>query len=220
MFKTIIKFKLILIIILITTNNRTINKLYANEYKSVNKQYNYMQLNIKEPQLITIDSFLSKNAYLESRHRPNIINRYGCIGKYQFQVNSLNELGFKGINTNKIKKSIKRIKDEHLGTVLVFDTTHFTEQQQDEVIKEYLFTLEHRYLKQSISRYVGKKIKGVRITKAGILSAGFFGYHKVYEFLSSNGRNNPKDGNGFSVKERLKLFEDVEIETEELYWFY
>jgi hypothetical protein len=216
----IIKFKLMLLIVLLATNNRTINKVYANTYKTTNKQFIYMLKHIEEPNIITIDSFLSKNAYLESRYRPNIINRFGCIGKYQFQVNSLNELGFKEINTKKIKRSIKTIKDEWLGHVQIFDTTLFTEKQQDQVIKEYLFTLEHRYLKESIRKYVGKKIKGVKITKAGILSAGFIGYHSVYKFLASNGRINPTDGNGFSVKERLKLFEDVEIETEEIFYPY
>ena len=220
MLRLIIKFKLVLLIIMLATNNRTINKVYANEYKSSDKQFIYTLKDIEEPNIITIDSFLSKNAYLESRYRPNIINRFGCIGKYQFQVNSLNELGFKNINTKKIKRSIKTVKDEWLGHVQIFDTTLFTEKQQDEVIREYLYTLEHRYLKESISKYVGKKIKGVKITKAGILSAGFIGYHSVYKFLATNGRVNPKDGNGFSVKERLKLFEDVEIETEEIYYPY
>ena len=74
-------------------------------------------------------------------------------------------LGFKNINTKKIKRSIKTVKDEWLGHVQIFDTTLFTEKQQDEVIREYLYTLEHRYLKESIGKYVGKKIKGVKITK-------------------------------------------------------
>ena len=55
MLRLIIKFKLMLLIVLLATNNRTINKVYANTYKTTNKEFIYTLKHIEEPDIISID---------------------------------------------------------------------------------------------------------------------------------------------------------------------
>lgn len=211
MLKTIIKYKLIILLLILTTNS---NSIVANSSLTSREIKQYEQY-IKQPKQISIDSFLTINAHIESRNQSDIINRFGCIGKYQFKLSSIKDLGYK-INEKKIKKSIKTVKNEYFGYDLRFNDKYLSDSLQDEIIKDYLITVEHKYLTKSIKKYVGKKIKGIRITKAGVLSASFLGYRYVYLFLSSNGKINHKDGNGHSVSDRLKLFQNVEIDSDEI----
>lgn len=169
-----------------------------------------------EAKLLSLEEFLHINAELESKHISNIANSSGCYGLYQMNKYALSEIGYPEKKINKIVRSVRYDKD---NKHLVFDTTHFNSIKQHEMITEYLFTIEQHFLKHSIKKYVGKKINGIRITKAGILSASFLGYLNVVKFLNSNGRINYRDGNGQSVKYRLKMFENKEIEDEALYCF-
>ncbi len=171
---------------------------------------------IAEPEIIELDEFLAINAHLESRNTPNVANRAGCFGLYQMNKYALTELGFSEKKINKMLRSIK-IKENDI--FCTFDTTHFGVNKQREMIEEYLFKIQTHYLKHSINKYVGKKIGGVKITRAGILSASFLGYLNVAKYLQSNGRINYRDGNGHTIKQRLSVFSEKEVEEEMLYSF-
>lgn len=157
--------------------------------------------------VITKTEFLHKTAYLESTHCWDCANKYGYVGKYQLGRSAMLDLGYDTVYIDSIQSSI--YKDSN--SVYKFDTLIFNKKQQLEAIHKFITKNEKVYLKSHISRYVGKEIDGIRITKAGILGASFLGFNKVKKFLNSNGKINPKDKNGHSVKYRLKYFENFEI---------
>ena len=216
MLRKIIKYKLIILLLMLTVNKKVATASYANNNLYTPPLVIYNNTLIK---IISLDTFLYKNAYIESRNECNSINRYGCIGLYQFDINTLQSLNG-NINIKKIKKSIKKYKNIYNITKYSFDTLYLNKSLQNELIRDYLTLMEFKYLKKSIKKYVGKKVNGVIITKAGILASSFLGYHNVYKFLSSNGKINHKDGNGYSVKDRLKTFQFTEINSEEIYGIY
>lgn len=202
---------IILSLILIITISLSLNSKTIDKLESVERY-----IPIAEPEIIELDEFLAINAHLESRNTPNVANRAGCFGLYQMNKYALTELGFSEKKLNKMLRSIKIKENDVFHT---FDTTHFGVNKQREMIEEYLFKIQTHYLKHSISKYVGKKIGGVKITRAGILSASFLGYLNVAKYLQSNGRINYRDGNGYTVKQRLSVFSNKEVEEEMLYSF-
>jgi hypothetical protein len=179
----------------------------------------------QEDSLIKISKkeLLKMNSYFESRCKWNVANKYGYVGKYQIGKLTLIDLGYDINWVNSIQKTIYFISDtiyrKKNGIVVdtnvrkfyYFDVSLFPPSKQEEVIHKLLNKNEKIYLKEHINVYVGKKISGVRITKAGILSASFLGIRYVDYFLKSNGKINPSDANGHSIKDRLKLFEKYEI---------
>lgn len=171
--------------------------------------------NIKK---ISKEEMLKMNSKIESRHRWNVANKYGYVGKYQIGRLVLIDLGYDSLWIEKLQKSIyKKIdtcvvsNDTIIRSFYYFDVSLFPPKKQEEVIKKMLHKNEFVYLKKHIEFYVGKKIDGVRITKAGILSSSFLGVVHVHQFLKSNGKINPRDANGYSVKDRMLHFEKFEL---------
>jgi hypothetical protein len=172
-----------------------------------------------EPKMISRQELLKMNSKLESKGQWNVANRYGYMGKYQIGKLALLDLGYDSLWISELQNSIYSISDTIINrrndTIVrnfyYFDISLFPPQKQEEVIRKLLHKNENVYLKKHIDEYVGKEIDGVRITKAGILSASFLGFAYVDKFLKSNGRVNPKDGNGHSIKDRMSIFENFEV---------
>jgi hypothetical protein len=175
---------------------------------------------ISEPDIkkISIKELLKMNSKLESNNKWNVANKYGYLGKYQIGRSALLDLGYDSVWVEEIRNSIYSVDD----TVLVddkikirnfyyFDLTLFPPEKQEEVILKLLAKNEKVYLKKHIRKYVGKEVGGVRITKAGILSASFLGFGYVDQYLKSDGKINPADGNGHTIKDRLKRFQNYEL---------
>lgn len=176
------------------------------------------KFNKKTVKIITKDELLRMNSLLESNGKWNVANKYGYMGKYQIGKLALIDLGYDTAWVNKLQESIYMIpdtvftkKDTIVRKFYYFDLTMFPPKKQEEVIKKLLNKNERVYLKDHIEKYVGKEIDGVRITKAGILSASFLGFGYVAKFLSSNGKVNPSDANGHSIKDRMIHFENYEL---------
>jgi len=173
-----------------------------------------------ELNIINKDQFLKMNAHIESRGRWNVANRYGYIGRYQLGKKALIDLGYDSSWVSELRNSIyntqdtiiKKNGDIKIRNFYYFDLDLFPPHKQKEAIKKYINKNEHVYLKDHIDEYVGKKIGGILITKAGILSASFIGIGYVDSFLKSNGKINPKDGNGHSIKDRMAKFQKYELE--------
>ena len=158
------------------------------------------------------------NSKLESNHKWDVANRYGYLGKYQIGRNALLDLGYDSVWVEQLHQSIYEDSDTTIIEDVVkirkfyyFDLSLFPKAKQEEAIKKFLAKNEKVYLKKHIKKYVGKEIGGVRITKAGILSASFIGTGYIDKYLSSNGKINLGDGNGHTVKDRLRMFENYEI---------
>ncbi len=172
-----------------------------------------------DPKIISRKELLKMNSCLESKGKWDIANKHGYMGKYQIGKLALLDLGYDSLWISELQNSIYSISDTIINkrndTIITnfyyFDINLFPPKKQEEVIRKLLHKNEYVYLKKHIDEYVGKEIDGVRITKAGILSASFLGFRYVDKFLKSNGKVNPKDGNGHSIKDRMCIFENVEV---------
>ena len=190
---------------------------YESEIKdNVNKLRESEECDVKK---ITLKQLLKMNSKLESNHKWDVANKFGYLGRYQIGKSALLDLGYDTLWVEKVHNSIyvdydTTIIDDEIKVkkFYYFDLNLFPKAKQEEAIKKFLIKNEKVYLKKHIKKYVGKKIGGVRITKAGILSASFIGTRFIDKYLSSGGKINLRDGNGHSFKQRLKMFENYELE--------
>lgn len=213
-----------------TKNNKTYKSIYKgkNKGKIIIKKSNSKEVikitkEIKKVKdtitYITLEHFLEINSAFESSKSWDVANKFGYVGKYQLGELALLDMGYDIKWIKKVKKSIhkevrvfKRRNGNHLlYDYYSFDLSLFPPKMQEEAIKKYINKIERDYLGSHIRKYVGKEVGGVRITKAGILGASFFGIWLVDSYLKSDGKRNPRDGNGVSIKYRLIMFENYEL---------
>lgn len=131
----------------------------------------------------------------ESSNNPNIYNKYGYIGLYQFGKSALSATGYGHVTFEKFKN----------------DQSIFTkEEQYDAMIK--LTKLNKRVLNRYIREYSGKVVNGVLITEAGLLAGAHIGgAGGVIKFLKSNGEINPSDANGTTIKHYIERFNECNV---------
>ena len=136
--------------------------------------------------------FKAKMSKLESNDNHKVVNRFGYMGKYQFGKSTLKLL---------VRKGYLEPVDY---TEFLNDVT-LQEKAMDALIKcnkIYIY-------KNKLNLYIGKKINTTKITMNGLLAASHLvGPFAVRRFLETDGRVNKKDGNGTSVVDYLKEFED------------
>ncbi len=212
-------FIVVISLIFITNCSRKNSITRIDEIEAISIEYNDEKIDEKSKvKIITKEELLKMNSRIESKGKWNVANRYGYMGKYQIGKLALIDLGYDTSWIKTVQNSIYEIKDtvvSHEDTIVrkfyYFDLSLFPPKKQEEVIRKLLNKNERVYLKAHINKYVGKEISGVRITKAGILSASFLGFGHVDKFLKSNGRINPVDKNGHSIKDRMLKFENYEI---------
>jgi hypothetical protein len=129
----------------------------------------------------------------ESNQDWRVINKIGCIGKYQFHINTLHKIGYVEINLTNFRK----------------DPGIFPPEMQDEAFMA-LVELNERALKE-FDAYLGQSIKGVLITKSGLIAAAHLGgIRSVWLFLTTKNRN-PKDIFGTSIKDYMRDFAGYKI---------
>lgn len=122
------------------------------------------------------------------------VNRIGCFGEWQFAESTLKYLGFRKITLRKFRK----------------DPSIFPRDLQMEALK-VLIRVNLSYLKD-YEGYIGKTIKGIRITKSGMIAASHLGgAGSLKKFLNSNGRINKKDILGTSISDYLKKFSSYNL---------
>lgn len=135
------------------------------------------------------DRFINDLGQRESGNNWLCINRIGCFGEWQFAESTLRYLGFRKITLKQFKKNpdifprelqVKALKTLiRINLVLLTDYEHF----------------------------IGDSIKGILITKSGMIAASHLGGARSLKmFLNSNGRINPKDLFGTSIFDYLKRF--------------
>ena len=122
-------------------------------------------------------------AFKESQGKYRKINTLGYIGKYQFGIETLKEIG--------IHDSLRFLNS--------------TKLQEKAFVA--LLSKNKWQLKDEIEKYRGKIIGGVRITESGLLAAAHLGgVGSVKKFLKSNGKNINKDQYGSTVASYMKEF--------------
>jgi DNA-binding transcriptional MerR regulator len=144
-----------------------------------------------------VEHFLKAIANRESGGDPTIVNSLGYRGKYQFGEIALKEVGLENkVKLNKFKKNPKI----------------WPESQQDKAMKE-LMLKNKQHLGEYVSKYNGKKIKGITVTESGMLAgAHLLGPKNVKKFLDSNGTIDPKDGFGTRLSEYLSKFSGYKMD--------
>lgn len=135
----------------------------------------------------TLSEFLTDLGFRESGNRYDIVNSYGYMGKYQFHINTLRNLGY--------------------------DVTKKEFLDNPELQEEAMLALmEHnrKILSRYINQYRGKIINGVQITESGILAAAHLAgpgnvrkfFRLGYEF---------RDGYGTKMTTYMRMFNDYHI---------
>lgn len=142
-----------------------------------------------------MDEFLKALAYKESRGIPTATNgKY--VGLYQ-----IGDLAFKDIGSDMTVAKFHQMDGK------------WSIEEQNETIKKVL-AKNKQYLGKYYTDYLGKKIKGVTITKAGLLAASHLvGFSKVKEFLKTEGKSDAKDGNGVMLSNYLSLFSKFNVDV-------
>lgn len=135
-----------------------------------------------------IELFMRRVAVIESGGNHKITNEFGMMGKYQFSPSTVRVLGF-----NVSKQEF--LQNPHL---------------QDTVMLAYM-KANHRELEQLIDRYNGKTIRGVKVTRAGILAgAHFAGSQGVRQYLNGAGPN-ISDARGTTVAKYMSYFSNFQL---------
>lgn len=188
-------FKIILLCTIFVLGSLTLKAPILPLEAHINKQLWYDNYVKQEKQNKEINKFLFQLSLRESSHRWDIVNESGYIGKYQFGKSALKSIGYEHVD-------IKLFK---------INPYIFPEREQDIAIK-ILFDRNEKLLKREIILYNGHTIKGIYITKSGLLAAAHLsGYKNVRIFLESNGKHNPKDKNGTTLTDYLKDFSGYDI---------
>jgi hypothetical protein len=139
--------------------------------------------------------FINDLGCRESGNNWLCINCIGCFGEWQFAESTLQYLGFR-------KVTLKRFKA---------DPYIFPRELQTEALKA-LIRINLVYLKD-YERFKGDSIKGILITKSGMIAASHLGgAGSLQKFLNSGGRINKKDAFGTSISDYLKKFYAYELE--------
>ncbi len=147
-------------------------------------------------QLVAVPPFLGSTfigfrealAFKESQGNYLSINTLGYLGKYQFGIRTLKLIG-------------------------VDNATHFL---NDPVLQEEAFKMNIArnkwILRKDISKYRGKKIRGIKITESGMLAAAHLaGPGNVQKYLYSWGKYDVKDAYGTNIKMYMKKFSGYDV---------
>lgn len=126
-------------------------------------------------------------AFRESQGKYSTVNSFGYLGKYQFGISTLREIG-------------------------IHDSTAFLRSPKLQEKAFIALLAKNKYeLREEIERYCGKVIGGIYITESGILAAAHLGgVGSVKRFFKSGGSRQLRDGYGTSIKTYMKKFAGYE----------
>ncbi|AZQ44130.1 peptidoglycan-binding protein LysM [Nonlabens ponticola] len=160
----------------------------ASPYGPFLEDYNFEIDDVRDFSLATssADSFISFKealAFKESQGKYWKVNSLGYLGKYQFGMTTLNQLG--------VRDSLSFMRSRKL--------------QERVFLKNIRYN--HKQLQDYIDRYEGQTIGGVEVTESGILAAAHLsGVGGVKKYLRTNGRGRSRDAYGSSVRGYMKRF--------------
>lgn len=133
--------------------------------------------------------FIKDLGYRESANNWLCINLIGCFGEWQFAESTLHTLGYRQVTLKKFRK----------------DPYIFPQELQRKALESLIKA--NLCLIGDYEQYIGDTIRGVVITKSGIIAAAHLGgYRSVQRFLASHGKINKKDVLGTSVYNYMKRF--------------
>ena len=137
--------------------------------------------------MIVNKDFLYAIGHLESRNRYNITNKFGYIGKYQFNPNTISGLGYTVSNITFLNDPV--LQEQIMWTYLKY---------HEYILQEYIDKYDNTYYHISDN-------DSIYITKSGILGAAHLsGAGNVIKFFKSNGKRKFADAFGTSLRKYLK----------------
>jgi hypothetical protein len=123
------------------------------------------------------------------------INLIGCFGEWQFKESTIHYLGYKHVT---LKKFIK-------------DPEVFPPGLQRKVLESLIKV--NMVLLKDYERYIGQTIRGVTVTKSGLIAAAHLGgARSVRLFLTSGGKLDKEDTLGTAVSNYMKKFSFYDID--------
>lgn len=141
------------------------------------------------------DRFINDLGHRESGNNWLSVNCIGCFGEWQFAESTVHFLGYKNITLRKFKS----------------DPNIFPREMQRKVLESLIKV--NLVLLKDYEHYIGDTIKGVVVTKSGLIAASHLGgARSVKLFLASEGRVNKADVLGTSVRDYMKRFGIYELD--------
>ena len=139
--------------------------------------------------------FINDLGRRESGNNWQCVNIIGCFGEWQFAESTVQFLGFKNVTLKKFKANPYIFPRELQWKVL------------ESLIKVNLV------LMKDYEHFIGDTIKGVPITKSGMIAAAHLGgARSVKLFLTSDGRLDKEDILGTAVSNYMKRFSFYDID--------
>jgi len=137
----------------------------------------------------TMDLFLHDLGEVESGGNYKITNQYGYMGKYQIGMQALKQIGLESVT-----------KEQFL------DNPELQEAAMKMLLKE-----NKKMLATYIGKYQSRVIGGIYITESSILAASHMAPKGTIDFLTSDGENVFRDGNGTPITKYLEKFSGYKI---------
>ena len=143
----------------------------------------------------------------ESGGNYKIVNAYGYLGKYQFGMARLSDLGY--------TERIAGTTDYHNSAFYWkagFSKEYFLNNPdfQDRVFKEHIGSLI-KQIKLKYFKYLGKQINNIEITLSGLVAGAHLGgIGGIGKFLAGN---NSSDQFGTRVSDYIKEFSNYDLES-------
>ena len=155
---------------------------YSVELENYNVSINMIYL------INDFNGFKESLAFKESGGRYSIVNKFGYLGKYQFNLNTLKM--YKITDTNKFISS--------------------------PILQEKVFLINVNrnkwILRKDINWFVGTFINGTEVTESGIIAAAHLsGAGNVKKYLRGNGDFNKKDAFGTSISAYMSYFANYDL---------
>ncbi len=139
--------------------------------------------------------FINDLGRRESGNNWQCVNIIGCFGEWQFAESTVQFLGFKNVTLKKFRANPYIFPRELQWKVL------------ESLIKVNLV------LMKDYEHFIGDTIKGVPITKSGMIAAAHLGgARSVKLFLTSDGRLDKEDVLGTAVSNYMKRFSFYDID--------
>jgi hypothetical protein len=139
--------------------------------------------------------FVNDLGFTESGNNWLSVNCIGCFGEWQFAESTVQFLGFRNVTLRKFKA----------------DSSIFPRELQ-RLALESLIKVNLSLLKD-YKHYIGDTIKGVVVTKSGLIAASHLGGARTVQlYLASNGRVNKEDCLGTSVGDYMRKFGKYELD--------
>jgi hypothetical protein len=140
--------------------------------------------------------FINDLGYTESGNNWLSMNCIGCFGEWQFSESTLRFLGYHKVTLKKFKE----------------DPGIFPPDLQLKALKA-LIKVNMSFL-MNYQHFIGDSIKGIRITRSGMIAASHLGGAKsLQQFLDSKGRINVRDILGTSISDYLRKFSSYDLDT-------